>query len=367
MSTSRRQWIQQAALSAAALGIGPAVWAEQQRTPDTGKLILLNSNENAFGPSPKTIKAIAEAASMSNRYPDDQLPDFRKKLADHWKVGTDNLALGAGATEIIALICTMLGEKKGHIITAAPSYQVWHRQAQVCGLQVHSVPLTEEKHFDLVSMIRLINADTRMLYVCNPNNPTGRVLPFASMRQQVLEASQKTLVLVDEAYNEFADVPTLAQDAIGNPNLVVIKTFSKVYGLAGARLGYAIGHPDTINKISALQGWRDVSASMVTVAAASAALDDQAFVRNCVQRTAANRETCYKTFSSLGLDYIPSQTSFILFDIGRLKGDFSERMKAQHIMVQYRDHFGGKWCRVSMGTEAEIQAFCRALKTIATT
>jgi histidinol-phosphate aminotransferase len=365
MPTSRRQWLQQVSLVAAGLGLSRGIEAAPVKRPDTGRLILLNSNENAYGPSPKTIQAMAEAASMSNRYPDDQLPVFRKKLADHWKVGSENLALGAGATEIIALICTMLGGKKGHIITAAPAYQVWHRQANIAGLQVHSVPLTEEKQFDLVSMIRLINADTRMLYVCNPNNPTGRVLPFASMRQHVLEASQKTLVVVDEAYNEFADVPTLAQDAISNPNLVVLKTFSKVYGLAGARMGYAIGHPDTVSKISDLQGWRDVSASMVTVAAASAALDDQAFVRNCVQRTAANRETCYKTFSSLGLEYIPSQTSFILFDIGRLKGDFSERMKAQNIMVQYRDHFGGKWCRVSMGTEAEIQAFCTALKTIA--
>jgi histidinol-phosphate aminotransferase len=367
MPTSRRQWLQQAALSVTALGMSPTLWAEKSARPDAGKLILLNSNENAFGPSPKVIKAMAEAAAMSNRYPDDQIPVFKKKLADFWKVSPDNIAMGAGATEILALTCQWLGQNKGHVISSAPSYQVWHRQATVAGLQVNTVPLTEDKQLDLPSMVRLINADTRMLYVCNPNNPTGQVLPFESMREQVLEASARTTVIVDEAYNEFANVPTLAGDAIKSPNLIVIKTFSKAYGLAGARLGYAIGHPDTIAKIAAHQGWRDVSVSMVTAAAASAALDDQAFMKSCVARTAANRETCYKTFSALGLDYLKSQTSFILFDIGRIKGDFAERMKAQNVMVQYRDHFNGKWCRVSMGTEEEIKQFCQAVQTIATT
>lgn len=369
MPTSRRQWLQQVSLAAAGLGISQGMEAAPVAAPvakpDAGKLILLNSNENAFGPSPKSIKAMAEAAAMSNRYPDDQLPVFRNKLAAHWGVAPENLALGGGATEIIALICTMLGEKKGNVITSTPSYQVWHRQANVCGLTVQSVPLNEEKQFDIPTMVRMIDANTRMLYVCNPNNPTGKVLPFESMREQVLETATTTPVIVDEAYNEFANVPSLAKDAIRLRNLIVIKTFSKVYGLAGARLGYAIGHPETISKISAYQGWRDVSASMVTVAAASAALDDQAFVRSCVERTAANRETCYKTFSSLGLDYIKSQTSFILFDISKIRGDFSERMKAKDIMVQYRDHFNGKWCRVSMGTEEEIAQFCQALKSIA--
>jgi histidinol-phosphate aminotransferase len=220
------------------------------------------------------------------------------------------------------------------------------------------------RQFDLDAMAQKTNSETRMVYVCNPNNPTGLALPFEPMRAQVLEMSKKTMVMVDEAYTELAEIPSMATDAAKNPNLLVVKTFSKVYGLAGARLGYAIGHPDAIAKISALQGWRDVSVSMVTCAAASASLDDTQFVKDCIRRTAANRDTCYKTLNELGLPYLPSQTSFILFDIGKLKGDFSQRMEAEKIMVQYRDHFNGKWCRVSMGTETEMGLFCKALRKI---
>jgi histidinol-phosphate aminotransferase len=364
---TRRLWLRQLALASAGIGIAPTLEAAPSvRFPGAPGPILLNSNENAFGPSPRAVQAMAEAASRSNRYPDDYLPDFRKKLATHWGVAPENFALGGGATEIIALTCQLLGAKgKGSIVTSSPSYQVWHRQAGVCGLAIQQVPLNEMRQFDLDAMTRQINADTRMVYVCNPNNPTGLSLPFEPLRAQVLEISRRTLVMVDEAYTELAGIPSMAVDAAKNPNLLVVKTFSKVYGLAGARLGYAIGHPDTIAKISALQGWRDVSVSTVTCAAASASLDDTAFVQDCIRRTAANRETCYKTFSELGLAYLPSQTSFILFDISKLKGDFSQRMAAENIMVQYRDHFGGKWCRVSMGSEAEMAQFCAALKRIA--
>jgi histidinol-phosphate aminotransferase len=364
---TRRHWLQQLALASAGIGIAPELKAAPgARFPETTGPILLNSNENAFGPSPRAVQAMAEAAARSNRYPDDYLPDFRKKLSGHWGVAPENLVMGGGATEIIALTCQMLGAMgKGNIVTSTPSYQVWHRQAGVCGLTIQQVPLNGMRQFDLDAMARQINADTRMVYVCNPNNPTGLALLFEHLRAQVLEMSKKTLVMVDEAYTELAGIPSMAMDAAKNPNLLVVKTFSKVYGLAGARLGYAIGHPDTIAKIAALQGWRDVSVSMVTCAAASASLDDTVFVKDCIRRTAANRDTCNKTFRELGLPYLPSQTSFILFDIGKLKGDFSQRMAAENIQVQYRDHFGGKWCRVSMGTEAEMAQFCAALKRIA--
>lgn len=363
---TRRHWIQQLALAGAGLGLAPALRAAPMtRQPETGALILLNSNENAFGPSPKTIAAMQELATKSNRYPDDYLPDFRKKLSGHWGLQPEHLVMGGGATEILALICQMLGaEKKGQVVTATPSYQVWQRQAAVCGINTQAIPLNADRQLDLKAMLAAITADTRMLYLCNPNNPTGGVIPVEQLRPVALEASKKTLVVVDEAYNEFAGLPSLARDAAQNPNLLVIKTFSKVYGLAGARLGYALGHPDTINKIAALQGWRDVSVSVVTCAAASAALDDQAFVQDCIQRTARNRERCIQTFRDLGLPYLPSQTSFMLFDIGKLRGDFAQRMQAENIMVQYRDHFGGKWCRVSMGTEPEMDAFCKALRKI---
>jgi histidinol-phosphate aminotransferase len=173
------------------------------------------------------------------------------------------------------------------------------------------------------------------------------------------------MVLVDEAYTEFADLPSLKDLAIKNQNVVVAKTFSKIYGLAGARIGYVIAHSATIKKLSAFQPWPDANISAVTVAAASAALKDQAFVKDCKEKIAQARELCYKTFKGLSLEYIPSHTNFILFNIGKIGADFSQKMQAKNIFVQYRDHFGGKWCRVSMGTIDEMQTFCAALKEIA--
>jgi histidinol-phosphate aminotransferase len=185
------------------------------------------------------------------------------------------------------------------------------------------------------------------------------------LRNFVTECSKKCMVLVDEAYTEFADLPSLKDLAVKNPNIVVAKTFSKIYGLAGARIGYIIAHPDTIKKVSALQPWPDANVSAVTIAAASAALKDQAFVKDCKEKIAQARELCYKTFKELSLEYIPSHTNFILFDIGKIGSDFSKKMQAKNIFVQYRDHFGGKWCRVSMGTIDEMKTFCAVLKEIA--
>ena len=173
------------------------------------------------------------------------------------------------------------------------------------------------------------------------------------------------MVLIDEAYTEFADVPSLKDLAVKDPNIVVAKTFSKIYGLAGARIGYVIAHPSTIKMLTRFQPWPDANISAVTVAAASAALKDQAFVKDCKEKIAQSRELCYKTFKELSLEYIPSHTNFILFNIGKIGPDFSQKMQAKNIFVQYRDHFGGKWCRVSMGTIDEMNTFCSALKSIA--
>ena len=135
------------------------------------------------------------------------------------------------------------------------------------------------------------------------------------------------MVLIDEAYTEFADLPSLKDLAVKNPNIVVAKTFSKIYGLAGARIGYVIAHAATIKKLSAFQPWPDANISAVTVAAASAALKDQAFVKDCKEKIAQARELCYKTFKELSLEYIPSHTNFILFDIGKIGLIFRKRCR----------------------------------------
>ncbi|HLF46168.1 MAG TPA: histidinol-phosphate transaminase [Chitinophagaceae bacterium] len=362
---SRRHWLKTTAALAAGIGLSPRLFAETKKSYTPGDTIWLNSNENAYGPSAATQKAMMEALSISNRYPDEILPKLNRQIAEFYQVENENVLLGAGGSEILALGSLLAASKKGKVIAPDPTFHGWYSQAVSFGLQFTRIPLANDRRMDLQVMMSAINDETRLMYVCNPNNPTGTFSDDTQLRNFVTECSKKTLVLVDEAYTEFANLSSLKDLAVSNPNIIIMKTFSKIYGLAGARVGYAIAHPDTIKKLAGYQTWQGVNVSVVSAIAASAALKDQAFVNDCRQKTKLAREMCYSTFKELKLDYIPSHTSFILFNIDRIGPAYPQKMQAKNIYVQYRDHFGGKWCRVSMGTLEEMNSFCVALKEIA--
>jgi len=364
-NSSRRQWLRNTTAALAGASLAPAIFATEKARYRAAGIILLNGNENAYGPSTAARKAMIEAAGNSNRYPDDQVAALKKQVAEFWNVGMENILFGAGSSEFLGLVSLLIASPKGKIITAEPSYRVWNGQAESFGSVFKRIPVATDKTLDLSAMMSAIDSDTRMMYVCNPNNPVGTYVEDHLLRNFVIECSKKCMVLVDEAYTEFAGLPSLKDLAIKDPNIVVAKTFSKIYGLAGARVGYVIAHPDTIKKLSAFQPWPNANVSAGSIAAASAALKDQAFVKVCKEKIAQSRELCYKTFKELSLEYIPSHTNFILFNIGKIGSDFSQKMQAKNIFVQYRDHFGGKWCRVSMGTIDEMKTFCAVLKEIA--
>jgi len=364
-NSSRRQWLRNTTAALAGVSLAPTIFATEKERYRAAGIILLNGNENAYGPSTAARKAMTEATGNSNRYPDDQVAALKKQVAEFWGVGMENILFGAGSSEFLGLASLLVSSTKGKIITAEPSYRVWNGQAGSFGLGFKRIPVANDKTLDLSAMISAVDGDTRMMYVCNPNNPIGTYVEDQLLRNFVNECSKKCMVLVDEAYTEFADLPSLKDLALKNPNIVVAKTFSKIYGLAGARIGYVIAHPDTIKKLSAFQPWPDANVSVVTAAAASAALKDQAFVKDCKEKITQARELCYKTFKELSLEYIPSHANFILFNIDKITGDFTRRMEDKNIFVQFRNHFGGKWCRVSMGTIDEMKTFCAALKEIA--
>ncbi|HKC34907.1 MAG TPA: histidinol-phosphate transaminase [Chitinophagaceae bacterium] len=364
-NSSRRQWLRNTATVLAGVSLAPSVFATEKERYRAAGIILLNGNENAYGPSAAARKAMIEATGSSNRYPDDQVSALKKQVAAFWQVGSENILFGAGSSEFLGLASLLVSSNKGTIITGEPSYKVWNGQAESFGLSFKRIPVANDKTLSLGEMMSAMDGNTRMMYVCNPNNPIGTYVEDQLLRNFVMECSKKCMVLVDEAYTEFAGLPSLKDLAVKNPNIVVAKTFSKIYGLAGARIGYVIAHPDTIKKLGTFQPWPDANISAVTVAAASAALKDQAFVKDCKEKIAQARQLCYDCFKQLSLAYIPSHTNFILFNIGKIGADFSKKMEAKNIFVQYRDHFGGKWCRVSMGTIEEMKSFCAALKEIA--
>jgi histidinol-phosphate aminotransferase len=305
-----------------------------------------------------------DTASISNRYPDDQVNALKKQLAKFWDVGVENILLGAGSSEFLGLSSLLVSSVKGNIITAEPSYRVWNGQAETFGLNFKRVPLANDKTTNLGEMYNALDANTRMIYLCNPNNPVGTYVENHLLKDFVTECSKQCMIMVDEAYTEYANLPSLKDLAVKNKNIIVAKTFSKIYGLAGARVGYVIAHPETVNKLAAFQPWPDANVSVTTAAAASAALKDQTFVKDCREKNALARQMCYDCFKKHSLEYIPSHTNFILFNINKIGDSFTKKMQTKNIFVQYREHFGSKWCRVSMGTIEEMRLFTTALNEI---
>jgi histidinol-phosphate aminotransferase len=363
-TTSRRDWLKITAALTAGLSISKNMYAESRKELPAG-MILLNSNENAYGPSANTIKAMADAMKLSNRYPDDVHPLLKQQLGKHWNVEASNIVMGAGSSELLGLTAILAAMKGKTMISPFPTFGSWYKVAELMGATVKKIPLaTGDKTMDLAAMLSAIDKETSLVYVCNPNNPTGTVVEHHLLRNFVEECSKKCFVLVDEAYTEFENIPSLSDMALKNPNIIIAKTFSKIYGLAGARLGYAIAHADTIKKLSALQPWPDVSVSTVTATAAMAALNDVAFVADCKAKNKAAREMCYSTFKQMKLAYIPSAASFVMVDIDSIGEQYTQQMQSKNIFVQYRDFWNGKWSRVSMGTLEEMKQYCEALKSI---
>jgi len=367
-NSSRRQWLRNTTAALAGVSLAPAIFATEKERYRAEGIILLNGNENPYGPSTAARKAMTESLGNSNRYPDDAVNTLRQQLAEFNGVEKENILMGAGSSEIIGLVLLAAGGggyRRGYIMTAEPSYKIWHTQAEAIGYDFIQIPLNKERKYDMDKFSSYQSKfNAQLFYICNPNNPTGTFVEPKEL-EDFINRSRSGHVLVDEAYTEYPDIPSLAQYAIKVPKVIVAKTFSKIYGLAGARIGYAIAHSETIKRLASIQAWPNANVSMATAAAASAALKDQGFVKDCREKAGLARQMCYDCFKQLSLEYIPSHTNFILFNIDKITGDFTKRMEAKNIFVQFRNHFGGKWCRVTMGTIDEMKIFCSVLKSIA--
>jgi histidinol-phosphate aminotransferase len=369
MSTTlhRRAWLRQSSLAIAGLTLAGKVSATGNhtafRSPVEGP-VRLTSNENPYGPSPLARKAMADAITASNRYPWDASTALRNDIAKRYGMTEDHVLLGAGSTEILGIVGMYAAMQRGNLVTADTTFQTCIRMAERNGMQVIKVPLTQDKKYDLAAMASRLNNETRLIYICNPNNPTGTTLPSATVKSFVEEASKKHLVLMDEAYMEYCDQPSLASMVLNNKNVIVAKTFSKIYGLAGTRIGYALSHPDTIDKIAIYQPWRNGNNSAVTLAAAIASLKDDDFVRLSKKSNRAANDYTTKELRSLGLATIPSDTNFIYYSLASFNGDWSKQMAAKNIQANGSIEERGKWTRITIGTMEEMQAFIAAAKQI---
>lgn len=365
---NRRELLRQGSLALAGLTFAGRFTAaannEQYRQFAPPGVIRLTSNENPYGPSPMARRAMADAIAGSNRYPWDNTTVLRTQLGKYYGLTDEHVLAGAGSSEILGLVAQYAAFNKGNIVAADPTFGTCTRMAERFGMQVIKLPLTADKKHDLPAMLRKVNNETRLVYVCNPNNPTGTILPTADVKSFIEEVSKKTLVLLDEAYIEYCDQPTLAGMVANNKNLVVAKTFSKIYGLAGARIGYALAHPETIDKLGSLQPWQNAGASAVSVAAAMASLQDADFLASSKEQNRKAGAYAMKELQSMGFACIPSETNFLYYSIRSFNGNWPDLMRARNILTGRIVEEDGKWTRTTIGTMEEMQSFIAAAKQI---
>lgn len=366
MKSNRRAWLKQIGLGVAAAGLAPLESlalpaARYFEGADQQQPIRLRSNENPYGPSSLVRKAMTERIGQSNRYSWELTASLIAALAERHHLLPGNILTGAGSTEMLDTVARLAALKQGSYILADPTFDYWTETAYLSGLQKIKIPLTGEKRHDLPAMLRAMQPDTRLIYICNPNNPTGTVCENEALTAFITAACRHTLVMVDEAYIDFTQEKSVAQLVQQHKNLIVLRTFSKIYGLAGARVGYAIAHADTIEQLSRLQSAPGGSVSAVSAAGAIAALQDKPFVAETYAANEKVRQFTCEQLERLHIPYIPSATNFLYFSLAHYKKDFFEQLKQGNITGTKIYEEDGQWSRITIGTFEEMQQFIRAI------
>jgi len=368
--SSRRQWLQQSSLALLGLGISfRSMGNEEGLERITGienGLINLGSNENPYGISAKAKQAILDMMGETNRYPFNvaSLQSAKKTLGNYYKVGEDQVLITAGSGEGLAMLARHFN--KGNIVTADITFGILPNTAKKIGSKVIEIPLTKEKVHDLPAMMKAINNETQLVYICNPANSTGTIVKADELKRFCEEASKKTVVLIDEAYNEFLDNPD-SQSMIGliekNPNILVIKTFSKIHAMAGLRIGFVIGHPTLIKKLQPdyFQS-SQLAVSVLSLNAAMASLNDEPHKLMSKQNNEAARKYAMDEMKKIGIQFIPSYTNFIFYPVKNYSGEYSADMFEKHkIIMRSNKYSDGQWARVSIGTIDEMKQFIQVI------
>ncbi len=362
----RRELLKQGALAVAAFGLSRDIFAAgTSNSIYSGKaadIIKLSSNENPYGPSPQARKVMSEAVNGCNRYPWETTTLLREKISIPYQLTKENVIIGAGSSELLGLASVLAALKKGNIVAPDPTFRLWIPAAKKLGTPVKLVPLTEQKAVDLQRLKEAIDADTRMVYICNPNNPTGTILTPNELETFIKEIAPSVIVLIDEAYTEFEDTKSVAHLVNEYPNLIVAKTFSKIYGMAGARVGFALAHANTIQQLNDLQPWANAGAGGISLAGAIASLEDTSFVTMCKKENAKARNIFYQALDQNGIPYIPSATSFVYFDTAKYPKDFKAVLEAKNIIGARSFEENSKWLRLSVGTTKEMDQVAETIR-----
>jgi histidinol-phosphate aminotransferase len=343
--------------------------AEEMMAPASAgtPVVRLSHNENPYGPSQRARKAIIAAIDKGNRYPGASIAALRQAIADYEGLSVDQILISAGSIELLGLTGLMAGMHEGTLISCHPTFDFLLSYGSQFTAQWIKVPVTQDQGYDLAGINARIDNNTRLVFICNPNNPTGTVLPKSMLEPFCKVLSERCDIYIDEAYLDFSEgglSSSLAGLTKDNPHIIVGRTFSKIYGMAGLRVGYAIAHPDTIDRMHGLMMGAGITPSETSLQAAIASLGDTQFITGCRDKIIAAKELVYTKFKAWGVTYVPSSTNFIFFRTERFGDtDIVQALRQQNIMIRsYADVPG--WARVSMGTMDEMQAFLNATQTL---
>ncbi|MCX5712410.1 MAG: histidinol-phosphate transaminase, partial [Candidatus Omnitrophica bacterium] len=312
---------------------------ETKRELGLKKVIKMASNENPLGVSPKAAAAIKKAISNINRYPDSSGFYLKKKLANKYGLKPQNVLLGNGSDEIIDIIIKTFVEDDENIITADTTFLEYEIIARVNNKNVTTVPLKYFK-YDLEAIKRKIDKKTKLIFIANPNNPTGTYVTRHEIADFVKGLPSDVIVVLDEAYETFIDVDDFPKSisSIGNDNVIIMKTFSKVYGLAGLRVGYALAVPEIIADMEKVR--QPFNVNMLAQAGALAVLDDKKFIKKTRKVILEGKNYLYAEFKKLGIAYVPSVANFVLFDCGRETTAFFKAMLKFGVIVRDMKQYG---------------------------
>ena len=326
-------------------------------------LVRLSSNENPYGPPPAAFDAMRQALDLVWRYPDEVADELAGELARLHGVETDQLVLGNGSSEILKLCAAAFTGPGRPVVMASPTFEAIGRYARAAGGEVLSVPLTTDHRHDTAKMLEAARF-AGLVYVCNPNNPTGSVTP--DLRGFLSRIPAGTAVLVDEAYHHYAEG---AEEAGGyasvlpliteHPGLIVARTFSKIYGMAGLRCGYAVGRAETLDRLRFHQGWDTLNCQALV--AARAALGDSAHLERSRRLNRETRDRVIRELAARGYATIPSQTNFLMADLRRDVGPVIDGLRQRRVQVGRRFPALPTHLRVTVGTRPQMERFLGAL------
>ncbi len=338
---------------------------EVERELGVSGALKLASNENPVGPSPLAVEAIKKALGELNRYPDGASYELKRKIAARHGVGLERIFMGSGSCEVINLLGFLFLRPGLNAVMAEHSFAIYALAAMAAGAEAKVVPLREDYVFDLEAMADAIDNQTRVVFLGNPNNPTGTIYKRPQWKRFLARVPQNVVIAADEAYFEFVrdpDYPDSLEDHDDQRLLVTTRTFSKVFGLAGERVGYAVARPDIIRMLDNIR--QPFNVTLLGQVGAMAAMDDEEHVRRTLEVNAAGMAYLEGEFARLRLEFVPSRANFILVDLGDGRA-MSDALMREGVIVRPMHAYGfPRHARISIGLEHENRQLIAALEKL---